>query len=400
MRKHRIIDFSRIDYLLLESVLFLVVLGAAIVYSSSSYRAEQMSGDSAIFFKNQLIRICIGLALMVFIASVDYHKWLGLSPIAYAVSLFLLLLLFVGPPIAPVIKGARRWFQLGFIQFQPSDFARYALILVLARSLHKHREKLDDFWGGFLKMVGIMMMIVIPVALEPDLGTALNIAIIAFLMFFFAEVKISYLLATGLTAVSAGFTMMMAKGYQLRRMLDFIDHFFHQGELGWQVKQSLISLAQGGFWGQGIGASRQKYYFLPEAHKDFIFSIVGEEVGFVGSVAVAVLFFIIIYRGIKIAQWAPDGYGRLLASGITVCIGGYAMINMAVCVAIVPTTGIPMPFISYGGTALISHLAAVGLLINISSQGSEAFANSPSWRTYKKRLDRRAFATGNRRLSR
>jgi cell division protein FtsW len=398
MRKKRVIDFSRVDYLLLESVLFLVVLGAAIVYSASSYRAEQLSGDSATYFKNQLFRIGLGLVLMFIVASIDYHKWLGFAPLLYVFALFFLLLVFIGPPIAPVIKGARRWIQFGPIQFQPSDFARYAMIMILARALHKQRETLDDLWGGYLRMLVLIMAVVIPVALEPDLGTALNITVIGFLMLFFAEVKISYLLATGLTFTTVGFTAMMAKGYQLRRMLDFIDHFFHQGELGWQVKQSLISLAQGGFFGQGIGASRQKYYFLPEAHKDFIFSIIGEELGFFGTFAVAVLFFIIVYRGIKIAQQAPDGYGRLLAGGITVCIGGYALINMAVCVAIVPTTGIPMPFISYGGTALISHMVAIGLLINISSQGSVSFANAPGWRTYNKRLKRPAFNLTNKRI--
>ena len=200
-----------------------------------------------------------------------------------------------------------------------------------------------------------------------------------------------------MTFFTGGLAYILKNPYQLARIHSFIKQMIDKNMMDWQLQQSMISLALGGFWGQGIGNSRQKYAFLPEAHSDFIYSVIGEEVGLIGTVGVLILFFIIIYRGMKIAQSAPDGYGRLLASGITACIGSYALINAAVALAILPTTGLPMPFVSYGGSALISHFAAVGILINISSQCDESYMNYSSWKTYKKRLNRSAFTDAGQR---
>ncbi len=390
-------NLNRVDYLLLVSVLFLVILGTAIVYSSSSYLAEQMTHDSAYFFKKQMGRVIIGLIFLIIFALVDYRVWLGLSPLALFLALGLLLLLFTGLPFVVKIKEAARWLRIGGFQFQPSDFARYALILFLARTLHQKRDQLDDLKKGYLKHVFLVMLIVLPIAFEKDLSTAAVVAFIAFLMFFFADVKLSYLIATFMTFFTGGLAYILKNPYQLARIHSFIKQMIDKNMMDWQLQQSMISLALGGFWGQGIGNSRQKYAFLPEAHSDFIYSVIGEEVGLIGTVGVLILFFIIIYRGMKIAQSAPDGYGRLLASGITACIGSYALINAAVALAILPTTGLPMPFVSYGGSALISHFAAVGILINISSQCDESYMNYSSWKTYKKRLNRSAFTDAGQR---
>jgi cell division protein FtsW (lipid II flippase) len=189
--------------------------------------------------------------------------------------------------------------------------------------------------------------------------------------------------------VSGGILYMMRNSYQKSRFDHFVNLLLGRGEPGWQVKQSLISISQGGWFGKGLGNSQQKYNFLPEAHKDFIFAVIGEELGLTGSVGVLIIFFIIIYRGIRIAQRAPNGYGQLLAGGITACIGLYALINAGVAVAILPTTGLPMPFLSYGGSALVTHLVAIGLLINISIQGSNSYINQVDWPVYNKRLNRR-----------
>jgi len=381
-------DFTRIDYLLLLCVMILLILGAAIVFSASSFKAEQMpTGDSAFYFKNHMIRIVIGLVLMTILIFIDYRKCLGISPILLGVAVFLLLLLFSHSSFVVTRNEAARWLRIGSFTFQPSDFARYVLILVLARFLYQYREELKD-WRAFLKQIVLVVMIAGLVALEKDMGSALIIAIIAFAMFFLAEVRLGYLISIGLSIVSMSLIYLMANEYMLKRIYTYIDFLFNQNVNNYQLTQSFISFNFGGIFGLGFGNSRQKYEFLPEAHKDFIFSVIGEELGLVGAVFVLILFFIIIYRGIQIAKTAPDGYGRLLASGITVCIGIYAFFNAAVTLAILPTTGIPMPFISYGGSAMVTHLAAIGILINISAQGNKSFMNYPSKYTYKNRIKR------------
>jgi len=384
-------DFARIDYLLLLCVMFLLILGAAIVFSASSFKAGQMpTGDSAYYFKNHMIRIVIGLVMMCILTFIDYRICLGISPILLGISVFFLLLLFTHSSFVVVRNEAARWLKIGPFTFQPSDFARYALIIVLARLLYQYREQLDT-WKGFLKQVALVFFITGLVAFEKDLGTALIIAIIAFVMFFFAEVRLGYLISVGLSLISLSMIYLMANPYMLKRVLDYIDSFFRHTINNYQLTQSKISFHVGGIFGLGIGNSRQKYEFLPEAYKDFIFPIIGEELGLLGAVLVLVLFFVIIYRGIKIAKTAPDGYGRLLAGGITVCIGVYAFFNAAVTLAIIPTTGIPMPFISYGGSAMVTHLAAIGILINISAQSNKSFMNYPSRNIYKDRIKRLSF---------
>jgi cell division protein FtsW len=385
------IEVNRVDYLLLVSVLFLVILGAAVVYSASSYKAEQLTGDSAYYFKNQLLRVVIGLVLMVFVASVDYRFWLHLAPVFLVIAFVLLLLLLTDLPIVEPIKGAKRWIRIGAFQFQPSDFARYALIMVLARSLHRDQDEVRVLWKKFMKYVCLVAVVVFLVAKEPDLGTAVLITLIAFLMFFFAEIRIGYLLSSGLALTAAGFAYIKLNPYMMDRVRDFVNVLFKRAPLPWQLAQSKIAFAVGHILGQGIGQSRSKYFFLPEAHKDFVFSVVGEETGLIGTVGVLLLFFIIVYRGIVIARCASAGDARLLVYGIISCIGAYALLNAAVTLGVVPTTGIPMPFISYGGSALVSHLVAVGLLINISSQSRRSFANYASQQTYMDRLNRADF---------
>ena len=382
---------ARIDFVLLVGVLLLLIIGTVMVYTASSYRAELNYGDSEHFLARQLVRLVLGVVVMLIVASIDYRRWLVHAPLFYVLALMLLILLFTHLPFVHRVNGSSRWFQLGPLTFQPSDLARYALILVLARALYSERYTLDDFWRGYSKMLIISLVIIVPILLEPDLGTATILMMVAFAMFFFAEIPISFLLASGLTMVSAVLGMLKLRGYQISRLGNWLNFWRGEGDIGWQVKQSLISLAEGGWFGKGLGNSQQKYEFLPEAHKDFIFSVIGEELGFVGTVFVLAIFLAIIYRGMRIARNAPNGYGRLLAAGLTVSLGLYAFINAGVALALLPTTGIPMPFVSYGGTALVVNLGAVGLLMNISMQGSRSHGNAVGWRIYRKRLDRPIF---------
>ena len=403
-------DWARADFALLVCILLLIIIGAGSIYSASSYRSELRYGNSEYFFIKQLIRAAIGLALMILVARKDYRLWLSKSyflpwltwvNVLVGISMIFLILLAARVPFITPANGAYSWIKLGPFSFQPSDFARYALIMLLAKKLSDWRESLGDL-SSYVKLFGLTLLIAGPTALEHDLGTAALTVIIAFSMFFFAEIKLSYMAATAMGATSLALYYVGRNPYMLERILSFLRSIFG-GELHHQMKQSIIALVQGGLIGQGIGASRQKYLYLPEAHNDFIFAMIGEEYGLIGTIVLLLLFLVIIHRGLTIAQQAPDLAGRYLAGGITACYASYALINAAVVVGLFPTTGIPMPFLSYGGTSLVTHLGALGLLLNISAQGSPAHAVSPTWREYRQRIEERAFPqpvpTGARRGS-
>ena len=427
MKKYPGINWMQIDFVLLFSVLFLVILGAAIVYSASSYKADnfvqsqllhraekaRQSGDmekaealqeramtvdgSMYFIKKQAVKIFIGLTLMFLVAAVHYERWLGLSPLFLIGSIALLVLLFTHLPMVVSRDEASRWLRLAGFTLQPSDFARYALILVLVRFLYEFREKLDD-WKVFLSFMGLVLFVVGLVAFEKDLGTAVMITMVAFAVFYFARVKIGYLFLTGMSFFAVALIYLQLNSYMIRRVISFLKPIFGSGEPSFQIQQSLISFAMGGPMGVGIGNSVQKYEFLPEAYKDMVFSIIGEELGLLGTISVLLIFSVIIYRGMRVARQAPNGYGRLLAAGITACIALYAFINAAVALGLAPTTGIPMPFISYGGSALVSHMIGVGLLLNISSHSAPAYAQFENEQTYRGRIQTMPFF-GNSKLS-
>lgn len=408
-------NWLHIDFILLFSVLFLVVLGAAIVYSASSFKADNVvrqqllnradaaaeAGDvekaaalqeqaktvdgSTYFIEKQAAKIIIGLLLMVVAGSVHYEKWLGLSPIFLLIGVIFLVLLFTHLPIVISRDEASRWLRIFGLTFQPSDFARYALILVLARFLYEFQEELQN-WKTYLAFLSIIFLVVGLVAFEKDLGTAVLITLIAFSMLFFARVKLGFLFLTGMTFFGVSLIYLQFNPYMIQRVISFLKPLFGVGEPSFQIKQSLISFALGGPVGVGIGNSIQKYEFLPEAYKDMVFSVIGEELGLFGTLGVLAVFTLILFRGIRIAQSAPNEYGRLLAGGITACIALYAFINAAVTLSLVPTTGIPMPFISYGGSALVSHLIGVGLLLNISRFRTEKQSTYESAQTYYGRV--------------
>ncbi len=420
--------FAQIDFILFFSVLFLVILGAAIVYSASSFEAEEtvraqllrqaetakQTGNEQVaenllqkaenvdgttyYIKKQAMKIGLGFMVMMLFAMVDYKKWLILSPAFFLVSVFLLVLLFTNLSFV-VSKGeASRWLRFGGFTLQPSDFARYALILLMSRLLIDYKDRVDDL-KTFLSFLGLIGFVVLLVAMETDLGSAIMIAFISFSILFLARIQLKYLLATFTTTVTLTLLYLQTKPYMLKRLWEYLTHVGDQGEPSYQIMQSLISFGTGGLFGVGIGNSYQKFDFLPEAYKDMIFSIIGEELGLIGTLGVLGVFLIIFYRGMMIAKQAPNDYGRLLAGAITLCIVLYAFMNAAVALGLIPTTGIPMPFISYGGSALVSHMGAVGIMLNISSQSASSYANYPSSREFDLRLDRMPFH-GSSRMSR
>lgn len=392
MPLRRNIDIIRTDYMLLSAVLFLVVLGLASVWSATSYRADAAYEDSSVYVREQAVRVFIGLAFMIIVATQDYRFWLRWSPLAFALSVAALLILAAKVPYFAVRQnGAWGWMKLGPVVFQPSDFARYAMILLLAKLITKKKDRLADLFPDYAVVFGIAAGTTALIALEHDMGGAFMTIMVALVMLYFARVPISHLLLSMLSLASLAFSYIMINPYMQKRLASFSG----TGKDDFQLLQSLTGLAQGGLWGQGVGESHQKYNFLPMNHNDFIFSHIGEEYGLIGTIGVLVIFLIIINRGIRIAQHAPDAYGRLLAGGVTVCIGSYALTNAAVVTGLIPTTGIPMPFLSYGGTSMVTHFIGIGFLLNISSQADPAFTKAPMWQTYQERLHRVAFKAGS-----
>lgn len=355
----------KFDFLLLIIVLLLVVTGISMIYSASNFKAKERFGDSNFFLKKQLVRVFIGLFFMVVLYYVDYHDLQRLSWLLLLITFFLLLYVLAN---GIKINGSRRSIYLMSFVFQPSEAAKYALIIFLSWFLVQKGKRIQDFANGLLPALIIIGIMVLPILLEPDLGTATLIFAVACIILFVSGVNLYHLMGLGFSALATITIILTNFSYQKSRLFMFIDTVRGVREPPWQVLQSLICFANGGFWGVGLGNSKQKLHFLPQPFTDFIFSIVTEETGFIGAFILLLLFLAFLWRGIWIALNAPDKQGKLLAVGITSSIILYAFASVAIVTNILPITGIPMPFVSYGGSALIMNLVGVGILLNISSQ--------------------------------
>jgi len=363
MPKHE----TKLDSPVFIAVSILLGLGVVIVYSASSFKAQELMGDSHFFLKNHLYKVIVGILLMLVLARVNYRFWLNISPVLL-VGCFITLLYLLFSPTVTEIRGSRRWISFAGFAVQPSDFARLALILFLSLSLGATdfvREKTLKSFGFHL---GVIAGIALPILLQPDAGSALLLTLIALTILFVAGEKLRYLLMVAVLALPPLSIMLLAEGYQKSRLQHFITSITG-GEVGWQAKQSLIALGNGHIVGLGLGGSLQKLHFLPDPFTDFIFAIVGEELGLLGTASILLLFWILIGRGFYIARQAPDFQGKILAIGITISLAVYATTNIGVVLNVLPTTGIPLPFLSYGGSALLVNLTMVGILLNIASQG-------------------------------
>ena len=355
----------KFDILLLLSVVLLVVIGTAMIYSASSFKAEEQFGDSNYFLKKQLLRLFIGLVLMIIFFHIDYHDLQKLSWVLLIFSILLLIyVLFNGLKI----NGSRRSFEIMNFVFQPSELAKYVLIIFLSYFISIKGKRIREFNNGLFPALLVIAVILMPILLEPDLGTAIIILTIAGILLFVGGSNLYHLSAISIFSVGAIAFVLANFNYQRARLIAFIDTVRGEIDPPWQVLQSLICFANGGLWGLGLGNSRQKLHFLPQPFTDFIFSIISEEAGFIGGTIVLFLFLVIMWRGIWIALNAPDKQGMLLAVGITSSITIYAFTSAAIAVNLLPITGIPMPFISYGGSSLVMNLIAIGILLNISTQ--------------------------------
>ncbi len=353
------------DGLLLIIVLLLAVIGTSAVYSASYFKAREEQGNSHYFLEKQLIRLALGIGLMIIFMRTDYHRLQKFAPIILLITLLALIYVLIG---GNYYKGSRRSFSLLGLMFQPSELAKYALVIFLSSFLVKKGDRIKSFSDGLLPALIIVFAIVFPILIEPDLGTGVIVFIICMIVIFTAGASLYHLAALSFAALSGVAFLITVFPYQKVRLFKFIDSVLGRIEPPWQVSQSLISFANGGLLGVGLGNSRQKLHFLPQPFTDFIFSIVGEEVGLIGCVLLLALFLMLMWRGLWIAIHAQDKEGQLLAVGVTASIVIFAFFNAGIALNLLPVTGVTMPFISYGGSSLIMHFMGVGILLNISRQ--------------------------------
>lgn len=354
----------KIDKPLLWVVLTLLTLGIVMVYSASNVIALDKFGSSAHFLKQQFIRVILGCIILVFATKYDYHKYRSKTMLLVLIAfLLLVIVLSLGH-----IKGAARWLQLGGFGIQPSEIAKLAIIFYLAAYLDKKGERVRDFQKGLLPPLIMASAFCFMIILQPNFSTAAVLMLIVLAILFIGGMRLRHLGMMALVTLPVAMATVILSPYRRARVMTFLDPTSDAQGSGYQIKQSLISFANGGLTGSGIGQGKQKFLFLPEPFTDFIYSIIGEELGFIGAVFVLVLFVIFLFRAMKIARTAPDLYGFYIGAGITVSIVVYALINAGVATGLFPTTGLPMPFISYGGSSLLFTCFTVGVLLNISTQ--------------------------------
>ena len=356
------------DWVLFAVLGVLLVVGLVMLSSASVVVASDKFADSYYYVKQQLVRgILPGLFLMAIAYIIDYRVWRKLAPIGLLFSVLLLLAVFI-PGVGTATKGAQRWIGLGFISFQPSEIVKLFFIVYLAAWMTKHKQAIQEKWTTFFPFLALVGGVGFLIFLQPDIGTFGLLALVSLGMYVLAQAPWRQIFSM----VGLGFGLMLVairlEPYRLSRVLVFLNPGTDPQGIGYQLTQALLAVGTGGLWGLGLGRSVQKYAYLPEVIGDSIFAIIAEELGFFLTVGVLALFAILVYRGILIARNAPDNFGRLLAAGITLWIGFQAFINIGAMIGILPLTGLPLPFMSFGNTALVSMLISMGLLLNISRQ--------------------------------
>lgn len=341
----------------------LVALGVVMIYSTSAIYSGEIYGNRWYYLIRHLLYLLIALPVFWAVLSLDYHqlrKHLKLLLVLCGLMLVAVLL----PGIGYEVSGARRWFRLGFLSFQPSEAAQVVVILYLADVLARKQDKIRSFVHGFLPPMLILGTFVGLILLEPDLGTVLALATVAFLMLFVSGIEMVHLWPALASAVPVLVLLIASKPYRMRRIMAFANPWADPHGAGFQLIQSLVAIGTGGILGLGLGQSRQKLFYLPAAHTDFIFSVISEELGLLGATLVLALFLTFVWIGIRIALRCSDLFAQLASLGLTCLIGLKAIIHMAVATGAVPTKGLPLPFVSYGGSSLIFNLAIVALLLN------------------------------------
>ena len=354
----------QMDKSLLLVVLILMTLGLVMIFSASQVIAERNHHSTFHFLFQQLIRVGLGLAILVFAAKYDYHNYINKAMLILLITAVLLIIVLgLGK-----IKGAARWLSVGGLGIQPSEIAKLGIIFYLSTYLSHKGDRIKDLQNGLLPpliMTGVFSFLII---LQPNFSTAMILMMMAVILLFIGGMRMRHLMLMIGALVPVGILLAIISPYRMARVMTFMNPEQDVQGMGYQIKQSLISFGNGGLFGVGVGSGKQKMLFLPEPFTDFIYSIIGEEFGLLGTLAILVLFGVFLFRAVKIARHAPDMYGFYLACGLTISVVLYAVINAAVTVGLMPTTGLPMPFISYGGSSLLFTCFAIGILLNISTQ--------------------------------
>lgn len=355
--------------ILLLSTVALVLIGLVMVLSASSVEAFARYGSSFLFFQRQLAFAVVGSLAMVGAARLPYRAWKRLCA-PFLLLVVALLVLVLHPAAGTVAGGSARWLSLGPVTVQPSEFAKPALIMFVAALLARRWSRLGDVRTLLIPLVPVVALLAVLILLQPDLGTAVIMVASVFVLLYVAGARLKHLLVGGLATGVLGMGLIWVEGYRWSRFLSFLNPWSDPQGSGYQVIQSLIALGSGGPFGVGLGASRQKWLYVPNAHTDFIYAIIGEELGLAGMLVVLALFGVLVYAGIRIALQAPDAFGRMLAAGITGWLGVQALINLGAVTGLLPITGVPLPFVSFGGSSLVASLLGVGVLVAVARSGS------------------------------
>lgn len=356
------------DFKLLFPVLLLVGIGVVMVYSASSALALKKFGNEYYFLKKQAIFSLIGfLALLV----CRYFPYRILRAMTYPMVILALALLLAIPLSTWGVSagGSTRWLRFNEISFQPSEFARFALIVFLGYSMSKKGERLKDLYVGFLPHILVLGTFITLIILQPDFGSVVILGAITWIMLFVGGARILHLSASLLLLVPFLYIYMIHAEYRLKRIMSFLDPWRYSTDEGYQIIHSLMAFGSGGIWGAGLGKGFQKLFYLPEPHTDFIFSVIGEELGLLGVLVILGLYGIILWRGISITRNSGDDFAAFVAFGMTLAIGLQVCINMGVTLGLLPTKGLALPFLSYGGTSLLMNMASIGILMNIYASG-------------------------------
>lgn len=361
---------SKINKVLLFLSLGLTIFGCLMIFDASSVMAEEIFEDKFHLFRLQSFWAVTGITSMIFVSMINYHFWKKISSPLFLISVFLLVLVLI-PGVGMKLLGGRRWLGIGEFSFQPAELAKLFYLIYLSTFLEKRKS-----FSHFIFKTGFLVVLLM---MEPDLGTAVILACSAFVVYFLSGANLLEILMTLILGIVGGLGLIFNSPYRLSRLRVFLNPNIDPQGASYHLRQVLLALGSGGFWGRGLGQSRQKFLFLPEASTDSIFAVIGEEMGFVGCLGILITFLVFLFCGLKIAQKAPDKFGLLLAGGITTQIFIQAFLNLSSMVALLPLTGVPLPFISYGGSSLMVTLGSVGILLNISKFKMTSL-RSPSWR--------------------
>ncbi len=369
----------KLDWGVLLPVVGLLALGLVMVYSSSAVLGADRYHSQFFFLKRQAVRLVLGLVVMLALARLDYHRLIPLAPWGLAVSVGLLLALVVLGGAG--VRGANRWLSVAEFTLQPTELARAFCVIYLAKLLDRKGDRIRSFKDGLLPAVGVLGLMSLLILKQPNLGSTIALLVTGFLMLHLAGAQFRHLAVLAGAGAFLAVIQVVRHPYMMDRVQGWMSHWSSgmdvQGK-GWQLHQSIVALGSGGILGEGPGRGMQKFFFLPDPHTDFIYAVIGEELGLVGTASVLLAYVVLFLRGLKIAGRAPDRFGFLLAAGLTVSLAVYVGMNISVVTGIIPTTGLPLPFLSYGGSALVVNLGVVGVLLNVASQTKTGIRTGPS----------------------